>query len=516
MTPRRTILILALAALLFLAAGLPAQEGSSPFHGTLTALPQTQATEDALFLEAHIQGPADGKLSPGWEIIVEPPGDYDWETLEAPASDEEECLPANATLRFRITPRPPQDATISFVFQGCVKTLCYRPQTITLDSKTLSANVPKAEAPSSSDFPKGWRLSSPLGGYADADAFLEWLESAQTNDGESGPHEDFLARGFRLHGWLWACLLVVGMGVLLNLTPCVLPMIPVTLGVLGARGGGQGRGRGAALGAVYGGAMALAYGAAGALVVALGGQFGALHASPLFQFLLAALFLVLGLSLFDLFSLDFTRFRRGLPADAKRGSYATAFLLGATAALLAGACVAPVLLWVLALSTDLYQSGHTSALWLPLLLGVGLGAPWPLLGAGIGALPRPGAWMNRLKYLMGVVILLFALRSAATGIRLMKAPSATAEGPWMAQLDAATTFSQETQKPLLLYFRGEACVACDKMEKSTLRNPGVLAALEDFVCVGIWGDRPENRSLADDCHILGFPTFVVAHPDESR
>ncbi len=509
MTFRTTILALALVALL--AAGFPAQEGSPPFHGILNALPQPQA-EDALLLEARIQGPQDGKLSPGWEVIVEPPGDYEWEVLEAPEADEEEFLPANATLRLRVSPRPPKDAAVSFVFQGCVNTLCYRPQSISLDGETTSAGTP-GSATSPGGFPEGWRLSAPLGGYAPPDAFLEWLEAARTADGQAGIHENLLARGFRLHGWLWACLLATGMGVLLNLTPCVLPMIPVTLGVLGARGGGGGRGRGAALGAVYGGAMALAYGASGALVVALGGQFGALHAKPLFQFLLAALFLILGLSLFDLFSLDFTRFRRGLPADAKRGSYGTAFLLGATAALLAGACVAPVLLWVLALATDLYQSGHTGALWLPLLLGVGLGAPWPLLGAGIGALPRPGAWMNRLKSLMGVVILLFALRSAATGIRLMKAPDAVQDGPWMTQLDAAAALSQDTKKPLLLYFRGEACAACDKMERGTLQDSAVLPVLEEFVCVGIWGDRPENRALADACHVLGFPTFLVATPE---
>lgn len=323
MTFRPTILALALVA--FLAASIPAQEGSPPFHGTLSALSQPQA-EDALLLEARIQGPPDGKLSPGWEVVVQPPGDYEWEVLEAPEADKEEFLPANATLRLRVSPRPPKDAAVSFVFQGCVNTLCYRPQSISLDGGTTSAGTPGSRT-SAGGFPEGWRLSAPLGGYAAPDAFLEWLEAARTADGQA-EREDFLARGFRLHGWLWACLLATGMGVLLNLTPCVLPMIPVTLGVLGARGGGGGRGRGAALGAVYGGAMALAYGASGALVVALGGQFGALHAKPLFQFLLAALFLVLGLSLFDLFSLDFTRFRRGIPADAKRGSTAPHSSLG--------------------------------------------------------------------------------------------------------------------------------------------------------------------------------------------
>ena len=79
--------------------------------------------------------------------------------------------------------------------------------------------------------------------------------------------------------------------------------------------------------------------------------------------------------------------------------------MGAVAALLAGACVAPVVIQVVLFSSDLYATGTKAALALPFLLGVGMAIPWPIAGAGIAALPKPGAWMVRIKQVFGVVIL---------------------------------------------------------------------------------------------------------------
>ena len=79
--------------------------------------------------------------------------------------------------------------------------------------------------------------------------------------------------------------------------------------------------------------------------------------------------------------------------------------MGAVAALLAGACVAPVVIQVVLFSSNLYANGTTAALALPFLLGVGMAIPWPIAGAGIAALPKTGAWMVRIKQVFGVVIL---------------------------------------------------------------------------------------------------------------
>ena len=100
--------------------------------------------------------------------------------------------------------------------------------------------------------------------------------------------------------------------------------------------------------------------------------------------------------------------------------------MGGISALLAGACVAPVLIAVLALSGSLYAQGATGALALPFLLGVGMALPWPLAAAGIAILPKPGAWMNAVKKAFGVLILLLALYYAWNTLSALRAPPASA------------------------------------------------------------------------------------------
>ena len=79
--------------------------------------------------------------------------------------------------------------------------------------------------------------------------------------------------------------------------------------------------------------------------------------------------------------------------------------MGAVAALLAGACVAPVVIQVVLFSSNLYATGTTIALALPFCLGIGMAIPWPIAGAGLAALPKPGMWMVRVKQAFGVFIL---------------------------------------------------------------------------------------------------------------
>src|SRR4029079_5627870 len=98
------------------------------------------------------------------------------------------------------------------------------------------------------------------------------------------------------------------------------------------------------LGSVYVGAMAVGYGVLGVVVILTAGTFGTINASPWFNVGIAILFVVLGLAMFDVFDIDLSRFSTGVGASNKRGSFALAFTMGAVAALLAGACVAPVVI----------------------------------------------------------------------------------------------------------------------------------------------------------------------------
>ena len=126
-------------------------------------------------------------------------------------------------------------------------------------------------------------------------------------------------------------LLILFGGLALNLTPCVLPMIPVNLLVIG---------KSAVRGLLYGLGIAMAYGALGVAAAVGGLAFGTIQSSPWFNAAVAAVFVALALSLLGVFRIDFSarRFKAG------------AFLMGVLSAILAGACVAPILVSVLLLT----------------------------------------------------------------------------------------------------------------------------------------------------------------------
>ena len=241
-------------------------------------------------------------------------------------------------------------------------------------------------------------VAGSTGGYLDTDDFLKFVRNAETGVREPGLFEG--------RGPLAILFLVLLGGLALNLTPCVLPMIPINLAIIGAGAGNGSRARGFLLGGAYGGAMALVYGVLGLIVILTAGTFGTINASPWFNLGIAAIFVALALAMFDVFEIDLSRFSGSIGTDAsKRGSFAVAFVMGAVAALLAGACVAPVVIQVVVFSSDMYARGTVAALALPFLLGVGMAVPWPLAGAGLTALPKPGAWMVRVKQAFGVLIL---------------------------------------------------------------------------------------------------------------
>src|SRR5688572_14254789 len=186
-------------------------------------------------------------------------------------------------------------------------------------------------------------------------------------DAEAGIPQRGLLEGRGVAAML---LLVLLGGLALNLTPCVLPMIPINLAIIGAGAQAGSRRRGFLLGSAYGAAMAVVYGVLGVIVILTAGTFGTINASPWFNAGIAVLFVVLALAMFDVISIDFSRFSsRFTVGESSRGSFLLAFTLGALAALLAGACVAPVVIQVVLFASNLYATGTSIALALPFLLG---------------------------------------------------------------------------------------------------------------------------------------------------
>jgi thiol:disulfide interchange protein len=155
------------------------------------------------------------------------------------------------------------------------------------------------------------------GGYQNTREFLEFVRNAEAGVKPRGMFEG--------RGPLAILLLVLIGGLALNLTPCVLPMIPINLAIIGAGAQAQSRGRGFLLGTAYGGAMAIVYGVLGLIVILTAGTFGTINSSPWFNLAIAALFVVLGLAMFDVILIDFSRFASGFrTGDDRRGTAAVA------------------------------------------------------------------------------------------------------------------------------------------------------------------------------------------------
>ena len=351
-------------------------------------------------------------------------------------------------------------------------------------------------------------------GYVRTEKFLKFISDADAGITQAGMFEG--------RGPLAILLLVFIGGLALNLTPCVLPMIPINLAIIGAGTKAGSRGRGFLLGGVYGGAMAIVYGVLGVVVILTAGSFGQLNASPWFNVAIAALFVVLGLAMFDVVTIDLSRFSSGVGAKASSGgTFALAFGMGAIAALLAGACVAPVVLQVVLFSSDLYTKGTTVALGLPFLLGVGMAVPWPIAGAGLAALPKPGAWMVRVKQAFGVVILATAAYYGYEAYGLFRpAPAAVnaqglnADG-WHTSLPEALAVAKKEGKPVFIDMWATWCKNCFVMDETTFQDPAVKEAMKKYVLLKYQAEDPEAqpaKALMDRFESVGLPTYAIIQP----
>jgi thiol:disulfide interchange protein DsbD len=211
-------------------------------------------------------------------------------------------------------------------------------------------------------------------------------------------------------GWLKTAGVFLVLGVLLSLTPCVLPMIPILSSiVLGNRPAGPpSRWAGFGLAAAYVLGMSVVYTALGVAAGLSGAGLAAWLQAPWLLGLFAVLLAVLALAMFDVFTFQApAALQAGLSARAARipGGRATgALVMGAVSALIVGPCVAAPLagaLLYISQTGDVVLGG--SALF---ALAWGMGVPLLLVGASAGALlPRAGAWMDGVKRLFGMLLL---------------------------------------------------------------------------------------------------------------
>ena len=403
--------------------------------------------------------------------------------------------------------KPPYRVKVSF--QGCRKAgpgepaVCLMPQELQLMGQTAPA--PRPAEKERGAFYRPWKVVKSFSGAMNKAEFLKFLDPA--GGGEAVRSQENLFDGASL--FLILLLTLLG-GAGLNLTPCVLPMIPVNLAVIS---GGAGRSAGFRRGLCYACGMALAYGVLGAAVVFTGATFGSLNSSSWFNFGVAAVFFVLAAAMSGLFDLDLSRFARFSPGKLPGSREAAAFFMGIVSALLAGACVAPVAAGLMIFAVGLYAQGNMLAPFMGLLLGVGMGLPWPFAAAGLAVLPKPGRFMLTVKYVFAGVILLGAVYYAYLGWSLL--PGNFSPRTELTKLAEAGDRAHAAKKRLVVDFWATWCKNCTAMKRTVLGDSEVREALAEYEFVEFQAEKPGDPLIAPllkEWKVPGFPAFVILEP----
>lgn len=412
---------------------------------------------------------------------------------QAQFKDGEQILPGGSWQWH--TPEKKFSGTVEH--QGCNDAgVCFMPEQVDFSSVTLPEL--RSDAP---DDAGRYSVVRKAEGYMNKKDFMDFLRGTTESS------------GFGDLGVLGIIILTLLGGLSLNLTPCILPMMPVTLLIIGAKGGGK---SGLLRGSCYGAGMAAAYGVLGLAAALLGIGFGTLNSMPWFNFVIAVVFLLLALCMAGVFNFNFLASFRVSPQKLKGPMLVVTFVMGGLAALLAGACVAPVVITVLLFVAREYNSGNNWVLILPFILGIGMALPWPLAGWGLTIMPKPGKFMLWIKYILAAVVAAMGVYYFTVGVRLMKySGGETSSGSdGFAALERAAVISRQENKPMLVKFGASWCKNCHAMERETLSDPEVAEFIrQNFVLVDFPAEDPNApriKALLQAWNIPGFPAFVIA------
>jgi thiol:disulfide interchange protein DsbD len=231
------------------------------------------------------------------------------------------------------------------------------------------------------------------------------LPSGETVNAAQKSQTDAIADTIKSSSFFVVLATFLGFGLLLSLTPCVFPMIPIISGVIISQGEGLTTKKAFALSLVYVLAMAVAYTIAGILAGLFGSNLQAALQTPWVVYSFAGVFVLLALSMFGFYELKLPdALVSKVSANSNRGGFIGVAIMGFLSALIVGPCVAAPLAGAL---VYIGQTGDALLGGAALFsMSIGMGIPLILVGVSAGKfMPKPGAWMTLVNEVFGVLML---------------------------------------------------------------------------------------------------------------
>ena len=370
--------------------------------------------------------------------------------------------------------------------------------------------------------------------------------SGGENDETLSNRLEKLIRGQLRHSSFLLFILVFAAGFLASLTPCVYPVIPIIMGYVGARSGGR-KLKGFFLSLFFVLGLSLVYSLLGVVAAKTGSLIGISFQNPLVVTIIAAIFIIMGLSLAGLFSIPVPAWISSKVSRSHKSDILGSLLVGGVSAIIAAPCVGPVLI---ALLSWISQSGNIFlGFWLTLVFSLGMSVIFLIAGTfsgAISALPRGGQWMSAVKYffaallIAGGIYFLSSILSSwltlviwgiflitlAVGLGLFQpqyktgiahvlaktlvvliflsgailfyqglaghfflvapatAPAAAKKSPpWLSNLAQAKEKARSENKRLLIDAWAEWCAACRELDEKTFSRTDVRESLRDYILV---------------------------------
>ncbi len=438
-------------------------------------------------------------------------------------------------------------------YQGCNDTMCFAPgeEDFTVEVEVVPAGTPVEKINQ---------------GYF-AGVIAEVTETVETTD-DTGTltADEQRAREIIEKGIFYAIIAFFGIGLALNLTPCVYPVIPMTVSYFGGQSG-KSRGSAFASALLYQIGIAIAFALLGLISGLAGKQWGFLFQSPWFVVVIATIILAMAASLFGAFEITVPNWLMNKVGKSREGIVG-AFVMGLTVGVVIAPCAAGIIIGLVGLVAKLGLVVKGTLLFF--VMGLGLGLPYLILATFSGLLeklPQSGMWMVWVRKLFAIMLIgvafyfiipqleriydKFAFLAGVLGIFgglllgfLDHAPGYTktfkifrgvvgvalvvlgimwtqgaieskaSEIEWIKLHDQDIQTYIDDDKPVFIDFYADWCAPCKQLDRVTFRDEAVVEAAQDYHMIKVDCTTPDDqiKSIMQRFNVTGMPTLVFISP----